>query len=160
MEADWSETEKATWSDGDDGGVEANMDEDRGRCRRPEIADRRTEVGMTWSSQYLPIKVEPRETTCWSRDFEKLMAEFKNTWSDGYTMVERTTPFFLNSKFSPMSASKHMSSTEMQKAIECMMVAMKAQSTILSHDTISSRFDRHSRTLVLECTLRTFTHST
>jgi hypothetical protein len=42
MEADWSETKEATWSDGDDGGVKTNMDEDGGRCQIPEVS-------MTWS---------------------------------------------------------------------------------------------------------------
>jgi hypothetical protein len=40
MEADWSETEEATWSDGNDGSVETNMDEEGDRCRRPEVGGR------------------------------------------------------------------------------------------------------------------------
>jgi hypothetical protein len=39
MEADWFETEEVTWSDGDDGSVETNMDQDGGRG---------SEVRMTW----------------------------------------------------------------------------------------------------------------
>jgi hypothetical protein len=47
MEAERSETKEATGSDGDDGKVESNVDEDGGQYQRPgsEIGDRRSEVG-------------------------------------------------------------------------------------------------------------------
>jgi hypothetical protein len=39
MEADWSETEEATWSDGDDGSVEMNMER-----TKADVGDRGSEI--------------------------------------------------------------------------------------------------------------------